>query len=455
LAPTVQAAEADMARLGSGWGSAALFVAALATLAGCGDDSDASGNGARRDGGAADGAVVGGNGHAGTLKDGSPRPCVDGDERCGTPCGNGLALCSTGLHCLEDACAKACEAGSFTPVCGAERTCTPDGRCINRPPGAGGTGGSDGCNATTVDASPVTPTVILIVDQSGSMVETFDMGASRWNALRTFLLQSPGGLVADLQAQVRFGLALYSATADPASGDMLPTPGTECPMLTTVPVALDNFMAIQQVYAAAEPIDETPTGEAIEGVIDAFGLRAGVLPSPDAPNPEPVIFIVATDGEPDHCGKLNPQEGQPQAVAAAETAFGLGIRTFMISVGEDVSDAHMQDMANAGLGRVAGDPDAEFWVAGSDASLRQALLDIVGGQLSCEVALRAHVTEADACKATVKLNGMDLDCNDPDGFRLLDETTLELQGSACQLLKSSSGARVEVSFPCDVPIDVF
>ena len=150
-------------------------------------------------------------------------------------------------------------------------------------------------------------------------------------------------------------------------------------------------------------------------------------------------------------------------MAAAETAFGLGIRTFtMSSVGAGtVSDTHMQDMANAGLGRVAGDPAAPFWVAGDDASLRQALLDIVGGTLSCEVALRGHVQEADACKGTVNLtlpgmvDGMELDCNDPDGYRLLDETTLELQGSACQLLKSSVGASISVKFPCGVTIHVF
>jgi hypothetical protein len=105
----------------------------------------------------------------------------------------------------------------------------------------------------------VIPTVILIIDQSSSMEESFGSD-TRWNTLRDFLLESPDGLIADLQSQVRFGLAMYSAE----SGGANPEPIGECPMVTSVAPALDNFDAIEAVYAGAEPIEDTPTGDAID-----------------------------------------------------------------------------------------------------------------------------------------------------------------------------------------------
>jgi hypothetical protein len=126
--------------------------------------------------------------------------------------------------------------------------------------GAGGMGsvvgvlpdGGLACADTLVRTSRVTPTVILLVDQSSSMEEDFGDG-SRWNVLRDFLLQDPEGLIADLQQQVRFGLALYSAEEDAA----------ECPLVTTVEPAIDNYDAIAATYREAEPIGDTPTGDSI------------------------------------------------------------------------------------------------------------------------------------------------------------------------------------------------
>jgi len=178
-------------------------------------------------------------------------------------------------------------------------------------------------------------------------------------------------------------------------------------------------------------------------VIDQF------FSSPD-PSGDPVAFVLATDGEPDRCEELDPQHGQDEAIAAAERAYSLGIRTFIISVGQGtVSEEHLQDMANAGLGRSPGDPDAPFWVGDDDDGLREALTTIVGGELSCELELNGRLSMDIACSGTVVLNDSVLPCDDPNGWRANDETHIELLGDACDELLNTPGATLRATFPCD------
>lgn len=294
------------------------------------------------------------------------------------------------------------------------------------------------CAAQRVQARRVTPNVILVVDQSGSMTQDFG-SSNRWDVLRDALLDTPDGLIATLQPTVRFGLALYSADSDgdgPAIG--------MCPMITWVDPALDNLAAIEAVYGPADPFEETPTGESIDAVLE----RLTMVPDPTM---DPTILILATDGEPDTCAMPNPQNGQPEAIAGVERAHRAGVRTFVIGVGNDVGMALLQDVANAGVGRGAGDPDAPFWVPGDDEGLRAALLEIVGGELSCVITLEGRIEDlSQACTGTVILDGDTLRCDDPDGWHALDGTHIELTGAACERLQANPRAMLEAVFPCDV-----
>lgn len=395
---------------------------------------------------------------AGCGKDEELSPCVDGDLGCGRVCGNeDNKPCTAGLYCsAEGLCSKACSVEADL-ACADKSLCSSDGRCMSSETASGGgsgggsggtgTGGTGGapppgtCADTVVRASIVIPTVILIVDQSSSMNESFG-NASRWDTLRDFLLQSPDGLIADLQSQVRFGLAMYSAE----SGGSAPDPIGECPMVTSVAPAIDNYDAINAIYGPAEPIEDTPTGDAIDKILDDLNLSN----APDQ-NEGPTVFILATDGEPDRCEELDPQNGQEEAIAAVTRAYGMGVRTFVISVGSELSVQHQQDIANAGLGRAGSDPDAEYWVAGDDATLRAALTEIVGGQLGCEVQLNGSVESGDACTGTVKLNGEPLECGGADGWELSTPRNIRLKGAACDTLKAGN-FELDVRFPCDVKL---
>lgn len=365
-----------------------------------------------------------------------PRP----PDTCDVPC-SAEEPCPSGFYCADEGvCTADCDPLRPAENC-ARGICRDDGRCepLNHPDASADA--SNVCADVRVEATRVTPNVILIVDQSGSMTAGFG-GSNRWDALRDSLLDQPDGLVASLQSTVRFGLALYSAEAEGNSSD--PVPGM-CPLIEWVPPSIDNYDPIDAVYGPADPIDETPTGASIDAVLDRLTM------TPD-PSTDPTIFILATDGEPDTCAQPNPQEGQPEAIAAAERAYDAGIRTYVISVGEGtISASHLQDMANAGLGRESGDPDAEYWEAGDDAGLRTALRDIVGGELSCVVTLDGAIQDLEeACVGTVRLNGTVIPCDDPDGWRAVDETHIELRGEACDTLQSGPGVTLEATFPCDI-----
>lgn len=360
---------------------------------------------------------------------------------CGATCDES-SFCRAGLYCEDGLCTADCAADDD---CGSNEICNGDGMCEDAPDMGGDTDGRvvprdgpDGCPSVMVSARRVTPTVILVVDQSGSMTSGFG-GSNRWDALRDSLLDPDDGLIQALEDQVRFGLALYSAEAE---GNASGPPIGECPMLNEVTAAISNYDAIEAVYADAEPIDETPTGDAINAILD------GWLGMPDRPT-DPTIFILATDGEPDSCEELNPQNGQEEAITAVTRAYDNGIRTFVISVGSDVSTAHLQDVANAGLGEPA--TDAEFWVAGDDAGLRGALTSIIGGALSCSLELDSSLEDvSEACMGTVVLNGRELPCDDPNGWEATDENTIELLGDACDELLETPGVTLSATFPCDV-----
>lgn len=284
------------------------------------------------------------------------------------------------------------------------------------------------CAEVHVTVTPVVPTMVLLIDQSGSMTE--DFGAlERWNAVYETLMDADDGVVSRLQGRIRFGLALYSSN----DGNQ----GGECPLLTEVAPALDGFAAIDAAFAPARPIDDTPTGESLAKVAAALAAF---------PEAGPKAIVLATDGEPDTCDEPDPQNGQEESIAAAQAAFASGIPTHVISVGDEVSQAHLQQLANAGAGLAvdASDP-APYYQALAPDQLIAAFDAIIGGAVSCSFTLEGEV-QTDACDGTVSIDGDALDCDTE--WRLVDGSTIELLGAACDRLEDGSAHAVEATFPC-------
>lgn len=290
-------------------------------------------------------------------------------------------------------------------------------------------GETDDCPSIQVEVEQTPPTIVLLVDQSGSMTDNFQ-GVSRWDAVDQTLFDDGAGVVYQRQDAVRFGLSLY--TSDGGFG------GGECPMLTEAAPAFGNADALAQLFDDNDPESDTPTGDSIDGV-------APVLAALDVPGPK--IIALATDGEPDTCEVPNPQEGQEEAVTAAQAAFAMGVETKIISVGNDVSDAHLQEMANAGVGLPPDDAMKEpFFKALEPQDLIDAFDAIIGDAISCEFEVDGIVDLDQMCEGTVTLDDVELEC--PVEWTMLDESTLVLLGEACETLKNGEPHEVTATFPC-------
>ncbi|HEY3356135.1 MAG TPA: vWA domain-containing protein [Polyangia bacterium] len=387
-----------------------LTALSLVVLAACG--APGSMNGDRTDGGLGRGAP-----------DASAAACVQPgmDPLCGQPCTATLE-CGSALYCDGTMCRADCTAGGGE--CGAGGVCQGHGQC-----------GLD-CPAVAVDLAAVVPRVVILIDQSSSMTSDFN-GRSRWSAVEVALTDPATGVVPTLESQVIFGASLYTSHGGAAGGT--------CPILTEVPPALKNATAIRQLMTDHQPDGDTPTGESIDAVVAAFAAQP---PDPDS-HEGPRVIVVATDGEPDTCAVPNPQTGQARAVQAAQAAFAAGVRVFMLSVGSDVGAAHMQDMANAGVGLpVGGAQSAPYYVANDTAQLVAAFQQIIGGVRSCTFALSQPVAPGFESQGDVRLNGAPLGYQDPDGWTLTDPSTIELVGAACQQYLTDPAVVLAATFPC-------
>ena len=320
-----------------------------------------------------------------------------------------------------------------------------------------------GCNDLRVEFAPIIPTVLLVVDRSGSM---FDMpyGAhpTRWQALDEALFPGSGGVIASFQDSVRFGLMTY--TADSAGGT--------CPILRDVAPSLGNHAALDSLYLEESTRPgykaETPTGAALEAAI-------GLLQSSVDDGVAHILLV--TDGEPDDCVTADPQCGQDQSIAAVQRARSLGIGTSVVGISADVSAQHLQDLANAGQGLPVQAPDMQYtyncvnpgyatlsasYAAAGEApgsapifqpadatGLASAFETLIRGVTGCSFELQGEVDLEQAHLGAVVLDGAPLSYEHADGWRMESSRVLEVQGSACEQILTESRELV-ISFPCDV-----
>lgn len=379
-------------------------------------------------------------------------PCKS-ELTCGKPC-DATNTCAQGQFCGADStCTAQCVAGDNR--CGDGKRCDANGQCVSGPVigGLGGSSNSGGgssslggdsgvCASTDVDLGHQLPTVLLLVDQSASMDAKFGT-SDRWVTLRTALMDPNMGIVKTLQAQVRFGLSMFSGKNG----------APPCPSLTSVAPMLNNFPPIDAAYPAPAMgamtssvlIDDTPTGESIDAA-------AKILQAVTDPGPK--VIVLATDGEPDTCADPDPADNAGRnaakevAVKAAQDAFAQGVFTFYISVGNEVSDAHATEMANVGQGFPRNDPMQRFYRANDQQALADAFAKIVDGVRNCSFQLNGTVKDGNETDGVVTLDGAALKLGDPNGWRLSSPTTVELVGKSCETVKDKNDHKVAAKFPC-------
>ena len=355
-----------------------------------------------------------------------------------------------------------------------------------------GTGGTDPgvCEELSVVSTLEIPTVELLVDTSSSMWKT---EPPAWPLLYGALMDAGSGVVAKLDADIRFGFASYkghqaTSETDPA-----------CATMTVVPPALDNHDAIDAAYKAlGDSYDsnakwETPTGYAIN-------YATKLLNDFTADPPGKKYILLVTDGNPNTCPIIDPQCGQDLSIKATQDAFTAGVGLFVLGLGDIVAQPdngcpaaarcgllHLQDLANAGVGAgVHPTPGCDDWhdsgctfthescnqnqellatytpdapdvgtpfavdtsTGDATAKLVAALDELLQNAISCTVDMDAIVT-GDPALGVVSLEGNPLTYSAPDGWKLEEDAhSVTLQGAACETYKAG-GKKLDITFPCD------
>jgi hypothetical protein len=367
-------------------------------------------------------------------------PCTSQNEVCGEV----GAACDENVECASGSCrAGQCSADTVEPGGGGNGGSGGSGSQVSLG-GAfgfvddlsqGGAAGEASCVDLSVDFERVTPTVVLLIDQSGSMTQNFENDLDRWETLVNTLTDPQNSLIKELEGSVRFGMALYTSQGGFGNG---PTP-RECPILTSVDIALENFDSMSLLLTDNGPRGDTPTAESMAAVAAQLGAFAETGPK---------SIILATDGDPDTCEDPNANDSvasKTRSVAAVSAAYADGIATHVISVGNEVTASHLKALAVAGAGGLA---SAEAYTALDTAALVNAFNDIIGSVRTCDFTLEGEVDASDAPRATVTLDGDVLVFGAADGWEMPDKSTVRLLGQACETVQADAGG-ISMSFPCD------
>jgi hypothetical protein len=292
------------------------------------------------------------------------------------------------------------------------------------PPGDDQAGPDASCPAVHFTASQTTPSVQLLIDRSGSMATDLpNTTTSRYQAVHDGLVGATG-VVSALQNKAYFGAALFSSD-------------NPCPMLyKSNPRQMGNLSSIKTLIESQGPNGNTPTPPAIDATVADFVAHP-------APQGSPPVIVLATDGLPNSCN--DGSDTSAQSITAAKNAYAAGIRLFVLGIA-GVNDGFLQSVANAGVGWQTGQPNAPYYTANSPQQLQAAFNQIIGGVLSCDLALNGTVDPDQAMSGTVNLNGSTLAYG--TDWKVVNGNTLELLGSACDTLKNSAMPKVDATFTC-------
>ncbi|HEX2876873.1 MAG TPA: vWA domain-containing protein [Polyangiaceae bacterium] len=408
------------------------------------------------------------------------------DGRCSQGLGRNCTAdkaCTDGLKCSElGHCATPCEPGT-TDSCKGNKGCRDDGTCptdkdivIGGIGGAGngtggeGAGGDKSCIDVDVGFTPQIPTVLLLIDRSGSMNAsgfgdavdaavadgTYTLGECpddndwRWNVVRDVLMNPTKGIVKPLEDKVRFGMSLYTSdrgrVKDGAPEEVDPT--KMCPLLINVPIALNNHGAMLDQFKCSDIADDTPTGESLQAAADTLKAFS---------EPGPKVIVLATDGEPDSCECPNfdgpvpakckepgvPATIKQQVVAIAKAIHDDDVTVHVINVSKPSETAlqqHLTDVADAGGGKV--------YPGFSPGALSTAFEEIINGARPCTIDLNGEIAAGKESTGVVKLDGAVLGLDDPDGWQVNSPSQIELLGEACETIKTGDHD-LSIKFPCE------
>ena len=127
-----------------------------------------------------------------------------------------------------------------------------------------------------------------------------------------------------------------------------------------------------------------------------------------------------------------------------------GATTYVISLADATGPFHdhLQQLAN--LGNPAANGKATLYEPNTPQQLEDNLASLVTAAVGCDIELNGLVDPKYAHTGIVTLNGNPLGFNDPNGWTLLDERHIRLQGAACQTIMADDNANIQADFECTI-----
>jgi hypothetical protein len=316
------------------------------------------------------------------------------------------------------------------------------------------------CEVVHLTANPTTPDVLIVLDRSGSMDRE-----GRWtpsvSAVRT--------ITNDLQAQINFGLAMFPQP--PANGsanggqiditmclsamdpqtcldDLIDAVGGTCtPGSIIVPVGPNTAPMIASTLDMTNSAGGTPTGETLENLVTTYATSEL---DPDA-LPRPKFVLLVTDGQPtcpNGGGENTTQPDIDRSNAAIDALLKKGVRTYVIGYNTTGPGNEMLAAVLDGFAQRGGTGDMMHRPVEDEASLKAAFQQIAGAVVNCTFVLDKPPMRADY--VLVKIDGTQVNLDDPNGWHLVGDRTVELVGSTCDTLKSDGAHIVDAEVLCDV-----
>lgn len=321
--------------------------------------------------------------------------------------------CGKDKVCETVSCVASCQKAG----CAMGSTCQSDGHCSKPSSGAGGGSGASGggasCGGELFQASRVPANFLIVLDQSGSMEEKLQSGASKWSVASVSLR----AITSQNEKVMRFGLSMFPIGAKCSQGENF------------VPVGDSTAAAI----SAALPMTATGNGTPIGAALRLASER------PDIQDPARANFVLlVTDGM-ENCG------GNP--VNEVKALFGKSVKTYVVGFGSDVDPKRLSEMATEGGTARLG--QTKYYQADDQASLTAAFQQIAQGAVGCDYKLAK--APPDLGKVHVAVNGglIPRDSNKQNGWEYNDQTQrLTLYGAACDVVQKALNPNVQIIYGC-------
>lgn len=321
------------------------------------------------------------------------------------------------------------------------------------------------CEVVRLTADPQIPQMMIVLDRSGSMGPE---AGDRWDPSVSAVRR----ITEELESRIDFGLTLFpdpknqilndtlteldrcltAADIDACLNEVFDRAGgaLDDPACAPGPVAIpagpDHAARIAEVLQMTVPLGGTPTAETLEGLLQTY---ATAPTDPDLVE-SPRYVLLVTDGQPT-CPAGAGAETTPADIEASNRAIeelaAARVKTYVI--GYDTRSAGNEALAAVldGFAQRGATGDTEHRPVEDEDSLLGELKRIAGEIATCSLLLEDPPASAEFVLVT--LDGEPLALDAPDGWSLIDGTTIQLSGASCETFRSGPHA-VEASVQCEI-----